>query len=567
MHPAQAPERETPERKTTGRAAAGRPPSADAGRDAHLAFLVGGERVALPLSRVDKVLRPPEIVGLPLSPAGVLGLANLRGEVTAVAALHEALGLAPARVAEASRLVVVRHDTPVALLVDRLLGVTPIPAERIRPAAEEGAGEGTEAGARGPAAGDLLAGVARGAEGDGGTLVLDLDRALARVFRTPARPAPRPPGAAHRPAAAAQRTGEGAEARGRALLSFEAAGEEYAVPVASVREIVGLPSAVSRVPHARGHVLGVATLRGRLVPLLSARALLGLPPPGGEADGRAKVLLLSVEVEAGAQGATVGLVVDRPREILRVREDAIEPVPALLARDVAGDIEGICRLEGGRRIVSVVSPAHLLRSDAAIRALAAGGNREGAMAGTQAPGTAGTGEGEGETEQFVGFRLGAVEYGLPVSAVEEVIRVPEVVTPVPKAPPYVAGIVNRRGAAMPLVDQRRRFDMPPAEGAARHVVVIALGAARVGFLVDAVTSVLRVPAAAIGPAPGLSAEQARLISRVANLGGRMVLLLSPEHMVSPEEAETLAEVAAEAGPGAPADPAADQAPNQTPNQG
>ena len=58
------------------------------------------------------------------------------------------------------------------------------------------------------------------------------------------------------------------------------------------------------------------------------------------------------------------------------------------------------------------------------------------------------------------FRLGDDEFGLPIDAVDEVARVPDQITRVPKTPKFLEGVVNLRGEVLPVVDQRRRFDMP-----------------------------------------------------------------------------------------------------------
>lgn len=144
------------------------------------------------------------------------------------------------------------------------------------------------------------------------------------------------------------------------------------------------------------------------------------------------------------------------------------------------------------------------------------------------------------TESFVIFRLGTVEYGLPSSCVEQVAAVPDQLTPVPKAPDFIEGVINHRGSVLPVIDQRRRFALSgTAPERSRRIVVTLMGTARAGILVDAVTGVLRIPADAIEPAPDLSAEQVALISRVANLGGRMILLLEPGHLLARHEADQL----------------------------
>jgi purine-binding chemotaxis protein CheW len=103
--------------------------------------------------------------------------------------------------------------------------------------------------------------------------------------------------------------------------------------------------------------------------------------------------------------------------------------------------------------------------------------------------------------------------------------------------------MNLRGSVVPIVDLRRRFELAPKElGNARRILVLALGGGKTGFMVDGVSEVMRVPLDAIRPAPELSPEQMRLISRVANLDaeGRMILLVDPAQLLDQVEADILA---------------------------
>jgi purine-binding chemotaxis protein CheW len=148
-------------------------------------------------------------------------------------------------------------------------------------------------------------------------------------------------------------------------------------------------------------------------------------------------------------------------------------------------------------------------------------------------------------EQFIIFRLGEQEYGLPIGAVEEIARPPDRITRLPKAPAFIDGLMNLRGSVVPVVDLRRRFEMVSAEPAsARRILILAVGSGKAGFMVDGVSEVMRVPADNIRPAPELSSEQMRLIGRVANLDarGRMILLVDPSQLLDRLEADVLAKL-------------------------
>src|SRR4029078_11852558 len=107
----------------------------------------------------------------------------------------------------------------------------------------------------------------------------------------------------------------------------------------------------------------------------------------------------------------------------------------------------VCRLEGGKRIVGVLSPHRLFRADLIRRVIAGDG--------THAHATKETVRRDMNEEQFIIFRLGDQEYGLPIAAVDEVARPPEQITRLPKAPKFIDGVINLRGSVVPVVDLRR----------------------------------------------------------------------------------------------------------------
>ena len=147
--------------------------------------------------------------------------------------------------------------------------------------------------------------------------------------------------------------------------------------------------------------------------------------------------------------------------------------------------------------------------------------------------------------QVVIFRLGAEEFGVPIMSVQEIVRVPETLTRVPKTPGFVEGVINLRGTVLPVIDQRARLGLPQIERNDRQrIMVYLLGGKRTGFIVDSVAEVLRIPRAHIVAAPVMSREQSRLISRVAKLDAdkRMVLLIDPAHLLQDQEVDAIGDL-------------------------
>jgi purine-binding chemotaxis protein CheW len=376
---------------------------------------------------------------------------------------------------------------------------------------------------------DVLEGISKGAEGEGTIKILNPDRVLRDDFAHLGISGTRS-GARVLISAGAPKTAVPEQQEQLSLISFELAQQEYALPLDRVREIIPLPDHVSEVPRAETAVLGVVTLRDRLLPLVSLRALLGLPVDVGREE-HGKVMVLSMG------DSTIGMVADRTREILRVAPSLIDPAPALLTRGTGdAEITSICRLDQGRRLVAVLSPDRLFRSELVKRVL--GGQKDRAVS----PESPTNGDAMAD-EQFVIFRLGDQEYGLPIHAVDEIARLPEHVTRLPKSPAFIDGVMNLRGIVVPIVDLRRRFEVASMSAAsAQRILILALGGGKTGFMVDSVSEVLKVPGEAIRPAPEVSAEQMRLIGRIANFDaqGRMILLVDPAQLLDRVEADLLA---------------------------
>jgi purine-binding chemotaxis protein CheW len=309
------------------------------------------------------------------------------------------------------------------------------------------------------------------------------------------------------------------------LVTFEIAGQEYALSLDSVQEILPAPKSLTAVPRTEALVLGITSVRETLLPLLSLRGLLGFPPASGSTS-REKVVVMNFG------GAQVGLVTDRARAIVAAEANLVEPIPAILAARTGGEarIKAIYRGEGGRRLISILAPEQIFREDVMQR-LGVGREKPDAAA----PETETSRRGE---VNFLVFRLGGDEFGLPIDTVDEVAQVPAQITRVPKTPKFLEGVVNLRGDVLPVVDQRRRFDMPALDKShVRRLVVVKTERHRAGLIVDSVSDVLRVPADAVEPPPDLTDEIARLVSGVINLDktGRIVLLLDPTELLTRAE--------------------------------
>jgi len=491
-------------------------PSSHGDERQFVTFHVGGEPLAFRLDDTAEIIRVPPLAQMPLGPASVLGLANLRGTVLPVVSLRRLLGFDDTASHDATRIIVMNGEAPLGFAVDRIDGLSTVFAGAI-----EGGNAGS--GTIDPA---LVEGVIKGTEGEDSIKLLAPKPLLQREFSNLTRPRAQPPTIAAAGALAA--TAAAVRAELLSLVTFDLGEQEYAVPLQGVREIIPLPAHVSVVARAESAVLGVVTLRDRLLPIVSLRALLGMADAAA-GDGH-KVVVVSV-------GETlVGIVADRTREILHVEAAAVDPAPALLTRGAGeAEITSICRLGGGKRLVAVLSPERLFRSELMKRMMAdhapsieAGAEEKREMASVE--------------EQFVVFRLGAQEYAMAITAVDEIARMPGHLTKLPKAPAFVDGIINLRGSVVPVIDLRRRFGVPSqSRSDGQRILVLSFSGGKTGFLVDDVSQVIKIASNDIHAAPELSVEQMRLIGRVANLDGqgRMILIVDPAQLLDQVEADVL----------------------------
>jgi purine-binding chemotaxis protein CheW len=453
-----------------------------------LSFRVNDERLAIPASAIREVIRRPATVRVPHAPKSLVGLGNLRGTVLSIVSLASLIDR-PA--GDGKRVIVLDEGQGIGLLVDEVSALI-----------DKDQTQGADRVAR----------------------LLDIGALLERGFKpTAARKA-------SRAAMAEVRQQVTAAADQIVLLAFAIGDQEFALPLEQIEEVIRLPDGIALMPHADDAVVGTAAHRGTLLPMLSLRHLLSLP--GTSAASASRVVI------ARLGGNRVGLVVDAVNAIVRITEEMVDTIPVVLTRG-SGEarIQAICRLDGGRRLISLLAASHLLRDDLVARLADELGEQD-EVVDDQAANA-------GESEQFLIFRIGDEDFGLPVAAVNEVVRIPDALSSLPRAPKFVEGIMNLRGQAVPVIDQRRRFDAPAEAGHRRRVIIVSLGDLQAGFVVDAVSDVMRIAKADLSAAPDLGDGAVRVFDRVANLESeqRMILLVEPRELLDRAERDLIAAMA------------------------
>jgi purine-binding chemotaxis protein CheW len=138
--------------------------------------------------------------------------------------------------------------------------------------------------------------------------------------------------------------------------------------------------------------------------------------------------------------------------------------------------------------------------------------------------------------ELISFRIGAQEFCVDIMEVRE-IRGWTPATALPQAPAFVRGVINLRGAVLPIVDLGARLGLGPAEPTARHVIIVAQVQNQiVGLLVDAVSDILTVTDDMIQPTPDVASEMVRTFVRgLLAIEGRMVSFISLDRVLPDSE--------------------------------
>ena len=140
--------------------------------------------------------------------------------------------------------------------------------------------------------------------------------------------------------------------------------------------------------------------------------------------------------------------------------------------------------------------------------------------------------------ELIAFRIGEQEFCVDIMAVRE-IRGWTPATPLPRSPGYMKGVINLRGAILPIIDLGARFGLTASEPTARHVIMVAhVGGRLVGLLVDAVSDILQLSDAAIQATPDVASELVRtFVKGIFALDGRMISLIELEQIIPESEVE------------------------------
>lgn len=150
----------------------------------------------------------------------------------------------------------------------------------------------------------------------------------------------------------------------------------------------------------------------------------------------------------------------------------------------------------------------------------------------------GTQQKAGEMVQLVVFRVGDEEYGADIQYVTSVIDLHQHrITPVPRLPNYIVGVINLRGRVIPVIDLRQRLGLPKMEATKQSRIAVAeMDGGTVGMIVDSVSTTMRVgPADIEPPSPVVVSVEHDFVAGVARQQDRLVVMLDMERVLARED--------------------------------
>lgn len=146
-------------------------------------------------------------------------------------------------------------------------------------------------------------------------------------------------------------------------------------------------------------------------------------------------------------------------------------------------------------------------------------------------------------QQFVKFYIGDEAFGIEIKQIFQILK-PQEIFKVPNTSPFIEGLLNLRGKVMTVFNLRKRFNMPDKENDENtKILIINMNELLLGFTVDSVSEIIRVPDEDIVETPPtLNTFDKRYLSGVAKLDDKLILLLDLEKILTPDEENHVKEI-------------------------
>jgi len=485
----------------------------------YVSFCIGTETYGIGIEDVRQIIRLPKITRVPRMPEYVLGMTNLRGEVLPLVDLSLRLGYKnPCNHEEDTRVIVIdKEGILTGLIVESVNEVKSTEIHDIDKFPDF-LNSGVDK--------KYISGILKVGKGENVSIIQIMN--TGEVIDIEAACKQRDTNSLNKNIKRNEESHGGVIDEKR-FISFNVLSQEYAIEIQKINEIIWFPE-VTNIPGLPSYVLGIFSLRGQVIPLLSLHEKFGKKLVKDAETTRVVIVEISKVLVAFAA--------DRVNAVLSVDDSLIELPPKVYDENEVSEVCAVLKLDDGQRLVMVLEPENLV-DDSELNALknVAEQSRESVQMNYDM-------EQAGEEEkQIVTFQIENENYGIYIEKVQEINRYTNV-TKIPKTPKFVEGIINLRGEVIPLIDLRSRFELTPKErDEFTRVIIVNLKNMKVGFVVDWVDEVLRIHQEDIENVPPVlsAAVDSEFIDGVVNIEtkGKMILLLDVEELFSRAEIKKL----------------------------
>lgn len=423
----------------------------------YVTFRVNKELFGVHIETVQQIISPDKITPVPKTPQYFMGLLNLRGETISTIDLRVLFNLPKIKPHFDQRIAIVDYKrSRLGVLVDHMEGVINVPLGQVRPPPP----------LLDPKMMEYLIGSYQIDENN--TLLL-LDQELLidpRQFKHEELDIRQE----HKGIDAGDLMTTEPE---RILLGFELGHGLYLLNVDDVEELIQKPI-ITQIPRASHIIEGVFHLRQEVIPLIRLTNRLGLPDEEYQED--TTILVVNVA------GVKLGIIVGKIREVLRLKESKIEPLPKNITGKRAAHLGGIVQshVNGAHTIQSLLLLEKLF-TEPELRRLADFQEKEMQSEVFE--------EDDEEILLLLKFKIAGEPYALRVYQVHQIINLLPLLK-IPKAPPHVMGIMNVRGEIITVLDIPRLLDSQfPLDREKAKIIIVEIKSGKIGFLVDEVTGI------------------------------------------------------------------------------
>jgi len=486
--------------------------------DQIVSFNLGEENFGIGISRIQEIMKVPRITKVPRTPHYFEGIINLRGNIISILNLRKKLKLEDEKFNENTRIIITDiKGQKTGIIVDFVSEVRCIENKKVLPPPK---GINIES--------KYLFGMLKFKDEKKVIMLLDLDEIIQgedfEKFKDTE-------------AYVVDRSFQEKERITRVdilqLVTFQVGVECYSIDINHVKEVIKLPE-ITAVPESPDYIEGVFTLRDRVIPVISIATRFGMKKP--EFTDETSVIVVEVNE------LNLGLIVDSVEKVINFPKDDIAPPPPNISEYEAKNLDGLIKIKenGKKRLFLILNLEKIFTQQE--QEMLSEMDEEAETVSEEDEILEEKKEEKkiySDIEQTIAiFNLEKELYGIWIENIIEIIEVPSI-TPVPRSPDFIEGVINLRGEVITIVDLRKRFGLEDiGKTEMTRIIIVSLGEKKLGMMVDSVSEVVKIDRNNIEALPeSITSIDNEFIEGVGKIGEeeRMVILFKLSKILTSTE--------------------------------